>query len=58
MTEQKRPAPDPIAIPASSAPPGEQTTLTRTETDSIGSLEIPASAYWGVHTARANENFP
>ncbi|WCE40442.1 aspartate ammonia-lyase [Brevibacterium sp. BDJS002] len=31
---------------------------TRTETDSIGSLEIPAAAYWGVHTARANENFP
>ncbi|UOQ60410.1 aspartate ammonia-lyase [Leucobacter rhizosphaerae] len=31
---------------------------TRTETDSIGSLEIPAAAYWGVHTARAHENFP
>ncbi|WP_231444723.1 aspartate ammonia-lyase [Brevibacterium zhoupengii] len=31
---------------------------TRTETDSIGSLEIPTSAYWGVHTARAMENFP
>ena len=31
---------------------------TRTETDSIGSLEIPAGAYWGVHTARAHENFP
>ncbi|MGO2863694.1 MAG: lyase family protein, partial [Brevibacterium sp.] len=31
---------------------------TRTETDSIGSLEIPTSAYWGVHTARAGENFP
>ncbi|WP_235346326.1 aspartate ammonia-lyase [Brevibacterium sp. UCMA 11754] len=31
---------------------------TRTETDSIGSLEIPAAVYWGVHTARANENFP
>ncbi|XPP26480.1 MAG: aspartate ammonia-lyase [Leucobacter sp.] len=31
---------------------------TRTETDSLGSLEIPASAYWGVHTARAHENFP
>ena len=31
---------------------------TRTETDSIGSVEIPASAYWGVHTARAHENFP
>ncbi|MEJ1088789.1 aspartate ammonia-lyase [Microbacterium sp. Mu-80] len=31
---------------------------TRTETDSLGSLEIPADAYWGVHTARAEENFP
>ncbi|TSI14916.1 aspartate ammonia-lyase [Brevibacterium aurantiacum] len=31
---------------------------TRTETDSIGSLEIPDTAYWGVHTARAMENFP
>src|SRR5699024_5687221 len=35
-----------------------QTSPTRTETDSIGSLEIPDTAYWGVHTARANENFP
>ncbi len=33
-------------------------TRTRTETDSLGSLEIPADAYWGVHTARALENFP
>lgn len=32
--------------------------LTRTETDSIGSMEIPADAYWGVHTARAEQNFP
>lgn len=31
---------------------------TRTETDSLGSVEIPMSAYWGVHTARALENFP
>ncbi|WP_449278756.1 aspartate ammonia-lyase [Leucobacter sp. GX24907] len=31
---------------------------TRTETDSLGSVEIPADAYWGVHTARAQENFP
>jgi len=31
---------------------------TRTETDSLGSLEIPFDAYWGVHTARALENFP
>ena len=33
-------------------------TLTRVETDSLGSLEIPAEAYWGIHTARALENFP
>ncbi|MFD5214576.1 aspartate ammonia-lyase [Microbacterium sp. NPDC058345] len=32
--------------------------LTRTETDSLGSMEIPADAYWGVHTARAEANFP
>lgn len=29
----------------------------RLETDSLGELEIPEEAYWGVHTARANENF-
>ncbi|MBT1017656.1 aspartate ammonia-lyase [Canibacter sp. lx-72] len=31
---------------------------TRLETDSLGSVEVPRSAYWGVHTARALENFP
>jgi aspartate ammonia-lyase len=30
----------------------------RTETDSLGSLDIPSDAYWGIHTARALENFP
>lgn len=33
-------------------------THTRTETDSLGSMEIPRHAYWGIHTARALENFP
>ncbi|MDR6868629.1 aspartate ammonia-lyase [Microbacterium resistens] len=32
--------------------------LTRTESDSLGSKEIPADAYWGIHTLRAEENFP
>lgn len=32
-------------------------TTMRTETDSLGSLEVPADAYWGIHTARALENF-
>lgn len=31
---------------------------TRIETDSLGSMPVPASAYWGIHTARALENFP
>jgi aspartate ammonia-lyase len=31
---------------------------TRTESDSLGSMQIPADAYWGIHTARALENFP
>ncbi|MFM6971588.1 MAG: aspartate ammonia-lyase, partial [Rhodoluna sp.] len=31
---------------------------TRLEHDLLGNFEIPASAYWGVHTARAVENFP
>lgn len=30
----------------------------RTETDLIGSKQIPAEALWGIHTARAVENFP
>ena len=34
------------------------TTPTRTEHDFLGEKEIPAAAYWGVHTARAVENFP
>jgi len=30
----------------------------RLEHDLLGDYEIPASAYWGVHSARAAENFP
>ncbi|WP_423923625.1 aspartate ammonia-lyase [Frigoribacterium sp. 2-23] len=33
-------------------------TATRTETDSLGSREVPADVYWGIHTLRALENFP
>ena len=31
---------------------------TRSEHDLLGDKDIPADAYWGVHTARARENFP
>ncbi|MCU1679508.1 MAG: aspartate ammonia-lyase [Amycolatopsis sp.] len=30
----------------------------RIEHDLLGDKEVPADAYWGVHTARARENFP
>jgi aspartate ammonia-lyase len=45
------------------APQAQQATSTttvptRTETDSLGSMEIPVTAYWGIHTARALDNFP
>lgn len=31
---------------------------TRTETDSIGPIEVPADAYWGAQTQRSLHNFP
>ncbi|MBB5699366.1 class II fumarate hydratase [Sphingomonas yantingensis] len=33
-------------------------TETRTETDSIGAIEVPAATYWGAQTQRSIENFP
>ncbi len=30
----------------------------RSETDLLGSREVPADALWGIHTLRAMENFP
>jgi aspartate ammonia-lyase len=33
-------------------------TAFRLERDFLGEKQIPAQAYWGVHTARAVENFP
>jgi aspartate ammonia-lyase len=31
---------------------------TRSEHDLLGDRDVPAEAYWGVHTLRATENFP
>ncbi len=33
------------------------TTPLRTERDSLGEMQLPAEAYYGIHTARALENF-
>lgn len=30
---------------------------TRTETDSMGAIEVPSKAYWGAQTQRSKENF-
>jgi aspartate ammonia-lyase len=34
------------------------TIPTRVEKDSLGTMPVPAEAYWGIHTARALGNFP
>ena len=31
---------------------------SRIDTDSIGAIDVPASAYWGAQTQRSIENFP
>ena len=31
---------------------------TRTETDSLGAVEVPAERYWGAQTQRSLDNFP
>ncbi|MDB5667373.1 MAG: fumarate hydratase, class, partial [Alphaproteobacteria bacterium] len=33
-------------------------TQTRSETDSIGAIDVPADCYWGAQTQRSIENFP
>lgn len=38
---------------------GDEASIgVRVESDSLGQMEVPADAYWGIHTARALENFP
>src|SRR5574337_2101515 len=50
LSARKTPAP---SSPASAAP-----SKTRLERDTMGELQVPADAYYGVQTARAIENFP
>jgi len=46
---------DPIFNPTATS---SYTGPVRTESDSLGAMDIPAEAYWGIHTARALNNFP
>ncbi len=34
-----------------------KTAKTRTETDTMGTIEVPAERYWGAQTQRSRENF-
>ena len=38
--------------------PSANAAPTRQEHDFLGELAIPHDAYWGVHSARAVDNFP
>lgn len=37
---------------------GSSRQIFRQESDALGAVDVPLSAYWGVHTARAAANFP
>jgi fumarate hydratase, class II len=46
------------AVKPTSAPPGSQTTApTRTESDSMGKMDVPADRYYGAQTARSLIHF-
>ena len=63
MTDTTNPAPGPPAAPetlelAQTRTIDLTTVKTRVEHDLLGETDIPTTAYWGVHTKRAVENFP
>jgi fumarate hydratase class II len=46
------------AVTLSNAQPNAKPTIpTRTETDSMGAVEVPADCYWGAQTERSRRNF-
>ncbi len=48
----------PYKVDVTAVQPGAALGAVRLEHDFLGEKPIPASAYWGIHTARAVENFP
>src|SRR5919198_5325539 len=49
----------PVSLPGE-VPPGEEWRMageTRTESDSMGTLEVPADRYWGAQTQRSLHHF-
>ncbi len=61
MDEPPVPAPLVIGARTGEEPPSPLLTAsveTRREHDLLGEADVPASAYWGIHSQRAVENFP
>jgi aspartate ammonia-lyase len=49
---------DPVYRPGMDESTSDTDIPMRVERDSLGEREVPKDAYWGIHTARALENFP
>ena len=45
------------AVKPTSTPQGSPTAPSRSESDSMGKMDVPADRYYGAQTARAIENF-
>jgi aspartate ammonia-lyase len=63
MSDDAKPVPAPLVVgdrtgqePAS--PLHTAAAETRREHDLLGEADVPASAYWGIHSQRAVKNFP
>ena len=59
-TDQSRPTdrPRPAGAQAANDQQAAVPKTTRTEADSIGTMEVPIDAYYGVQSLRARHNFP
>src|SRR5437764_2074498 len=56
---QPAPEPPPDSVAVATTRTVELTKgATRREHDLLGERDVPADAYWGIHTLRAVENFP
>ena len=59
MTEPKIDVDPPQSVAVATTRSIELTEVaTRSEHDLLGNADVPAEAYWGVHTLRAVDNFP
>ncbi len=63
MSPTAKPAPPPEAKPdilqvATTQSIALSAATTRLEHDLLGEAQVPAEAYWGIHSLRAVENFP